>query len=122
MTANIKNKILVMIIVISTLLIGFVIGCLITPGSIICTKEKIVTKPCEHINLNEECMLQHSIINHCNDCNQPAQRILYDVKNDVTYIYTYYYKYRSGYTHMLELTKIDVIKINKDGSTEFHTN
>ena len=120
MTIKIKRATLILltiIVVISTLLIGLCIGCVITPGSIVITKEKIVTEPCNHIDLNEVGVLEQSVTKHCDRCNSPAQRILYDSKNEITYIYTYYYKYRDGYSHMLELKNTEILRIQADGTS-----
>ena len=51
-------------IVITCLLIGLIIGCSITPGSIVRTETKVVTKPCEHVNLNDVGVLEQSITPH----------------------------------------------------------
>ena len=104
-------------IVITCLLIGLIIGCSITPGSIVRTETKVVTEPCEHIDLNEVGVLEQSITPHCNSCDSPAQRILYDVKNEITYVYTYYYEYREGYNHMLELKDVEILRIQADGTS-----
>lgn len=105
-------------IVITCLLIGLIIGCSITPGSIVRTETKVVTEPCEHINLNEVGVLEQSVTPHCSDCDSPAQRILYDVKNEITYIYTYFYEYRKNYNHMLELKNVEILRIQADGTSE----
>ena len=107
----------IVVIVITCLLIGLIIGCSITPGSIVRTETKVVTEPCEHINLNEAGVLEQSVTPHCDSCDSPAQRILYDVKNEITYIYTYYYKYREGYNHALELKDIEILRIQADGTS-----
>ena len=104
-------------IVITCLLIGLIIGCSITPGSIVRTETKVITEPCEHINLNEVGVLEQSVTPHCSDCDSPAQRILYDVKNDITYIYTYFYEYRKNYNHMLELKNVEILRIQADGTS-----
>jgi len=102
-------------IVIACLLIGLIIGCSITPGSIVRT-EKVIG-PCEHVNLNEVGLLEKSMTPHCDDCDSPAQKVLYDSNNKITYIYTYYYKYRDAYNHSLELNKIEILKIQPDGTS-----
>lgn len=121
MILTIKRSTIVLIasiLFIIALLIGLYTGCIITPGSIVVTKEKIITKPCEHVNLNEVGILEQSVTPHCNECDIPAQRILYDSKNEITYIYTYYYKYREGYSaHMLELTDTEILRIQADGTS-----
>lgn len=104
-------------IIISCLLIGLIIGCSITPGSIVRTETKVVTESCEHVNLNEVGVLEQSVNPHCDECNSPAQRILYDSKNEITYIYTYYYEYRDDYSHMLELKDVDILRIQSDGTS-----
>lgn len=104
-------------IVITCLLIGLLIGCSITPGSIVRTETKVVTEPCEHVNLNEVGVLEQSVTPHCSDCDSPAQRILYDVKNEITYVYTYFYEYRKDYYHMLELKNVEILRIQADGTS-----
>ena len=105
-------------IVIISIIIGMIIGCSITPGSIVMTKEKIVTEPCKHVNLNEVGVLEQSVVPHCDDCDIPAQRILYDPKNEITYIYTFYWKNNEGYYHNLYLADTDILKIQADGTSE----
>lgn len=104
-------------IVITCLLIGLIIGCSITPGSIVRTETKVVTEPCEHVNLNEVGVLEQSVTPHCSDCDSPAQRILYDVNNKITYVYTYFYEYRKDYSHMLELKNVEILRIQADGTS-----
>lgn len=104
-------------IVIICLLIGLIIGCSIIPGSIVRTETKVVTEPCEHVDLNEVGVLEQSITPHCDDCDSPAQRILYDVNNKITYVYTYYYTYREGYSHKLELKDVEILRIQADGTS-----
>ena len=106
-----------LILVIVSIILGIIIGCSITPGSIVVTKEKIVTEPCKHVDLNEVGILEQSITPHCRDCDSPAQRILYDVKNEITYIYTYFYEYRKDYSHMLELKNVEILRIQADGTS-----
>ena len=108
---------LLIIIIISCLLGGMILGCCITPGSIVRTETKVVTEPCEHINLDEVGVLEQSVTTHCSVCDNPAQRILYDMKNEITYIYTYFYEYRKDYHHMLELKNIEISKIQADGTS-----
>lgn len=108
---------LIIIICISCLLIGLCIGCSITPGSIVRTETKVVTEPCEHVNLNEVGVLEQSVTPHCGCCDSPAQRILYDVKNEITYVYTYFYEYRKDYSHMLELKNVEILRIQADGTS-----
>ena len=120
MILKIKRSTLVLfasILTISALLCGLCIGCVITPGSIIMTKEKIITKPCNHIDLNKIGLIEQSRIKHCGQCSSPAQQILYDSKNDITYVYTYYYNYRPGYNHHLELTHTEILRIQTDGTS-----
>lgn len=107
----------IMIITCICILIGLIIGCSITPGSIVITDTKVITEPCEHVNLNEVGILEQSVTPHCSDCDSPAQRILYDVKNEITYIYTYFYEYRKDYPHMLELKNIEILRIQADGTS-----
>lgn len=104
-------------IVIICLLVGLIIGCSITPGSIVRTETKVVTEPCEHVDLNEVGVLDQSVTPHCDGCDSPGQRILYDTKNEITYIYTYYYEYRPSYKHMLELKDTEILRIQPDGSS-----
>lgn len=106
-----------LILVIVSIIGGMIIGCSITPGSIVRTETKVVTEPCEHVNLNEVGVLEQSVTPHCNSCDSPAQRILYDVKNEITYVYTYYYEYREGYSHMLELKDVEILRIQADGTS-----
>lgn len=105
-------------IVITCLLIGLIIGCFITPGSMVRTETKVVTEPCEHVNLNEAGVLEQSVVSHCEDCDIPTQRILYDPKNEITYIYTFYWKTVAGYYHNLYLVDTDILKIQADGTSE----
>lgn len=105
-------------IVIICIIIGMIIGCSITPGSIVRTETKVVTKPCEHVNLNEVGVLEQSVVPHCEDCDIPTQRILYDPKNEITYIYTFYWKTATGYYHNLYLVDTDILKIQADGTSE----
>lgn len=109
---------IIIIICISCLLIGLCIGCSITPGSIVRTETKVVTEPCEHVNLNEVGLLEQSVTPHCSDCDSPAQRILYDVKNEITYVYTFYWEYRESYAHMLELKDTEILVITSDGTSK----
>lgn len=106
-----------LILVIVSIIGGMIIGCYITPGSIVRTETKVVTEPCEHVNLNEVGVLEQSVTPHCNSCDSSAQRILYDVKNEITYVYTYYYEYREGYSHMLELKDVEILRIQADGTS-----
>ena len=76
----------------------------------------MVSEPCEHVNLNEVGVLEQSVIPHCDDCDSPAQRILYDSKNEITYIYTYFYEYRRDH-HQLELKDIEILRIQADGTS-----
>lgn len=105
------------IILIVSLIAGIAIGCLVTPGSIVRTKTKVVTKQCDHVNLNEVGILEQSISYHCDSCEVPSQRILYDVKNKISYVYTYYYKYREGYSHHLELKNTEILRIQAEGDS-----
>lgn len=118
---SVKKYIAIMsisIIVILSLIIGLIIGAVITPGSIVMTKEKIVTEPCEHVNIEDTNVIETSIIYHC-DCERPTQRILYNQSTNDTYIYTYYWRTEDGYSHNLYLVETEILKINADGSSEF---
>lgn len=69
------------------------------------------------INLEDVSIIEQSVTSHCESCNIPAQRILYDSKNEITYIYTYYYDYREKYTHQLQLKDVEILRIQSDGTS-----
>ena len=101
-------------IVIICLLVGLIIGCCITPGSIVRTETKVVTEPCKHIKNG---LIEQSVTPHCDDCDSPAQRILYDSKNEITYVYTFFYDYRKNYDHSLQLKNVEILRIQKEGDS-----
>lgn len=107
----------IVIVSIVALLVGCWIGCSITPGSIVKTETEIITEPCDHVDLDEVGLLEQSSLRHCNECDIPTQRILYDPQNNITYIYTFFWKNNDGYYHNLYLNNTEVLKVWGDGTS-----
>lgn len=98
------------LLMLGALVIGIFIGCIIASNH----ADKNTVAKCNH---KFNTLIEQSVTYHCNQCSNPAQRILYDSKNNITYVYTFYYTRGADYSHKLELKDTEILRIQADGTS-----